>query len=111
MITALILDFILAIVLIATLWRSWKMGFVAAFISLLGSLAGYLGAIILSGPISKFLYANLAHDWVLTYVSSRLPNKVAGIPLEEIARLGGLVGFRNQVVAVSYTHLTLPTKA
>lgn len=97
--TGLVLDMILAIILIATVWRSWKAGFVAAFISLVGSLAGYLGAIIFSGPISKFLYTNLAHGWVLEYVGSRLPERVGGIPLEEIARLGGVLGLRKQAVA------------
>lgn len=97
--TGLVLDIILAIILMVVIWWGWKTGFVSAFISLVGSVVGYLGAVIVSAPVSKFIYANLVHGWVVNYISSRLPDTVGGISLEEITRWSGLVGFHNQAVA------------
>ena len=94
--TGMILDIVLAVILAGIAWKAWKAGFVAAFISLIGTLAGYLGAAVLSGPVSRWLYVSVAHDRVLEYVSDRLPDQVAGVPLDS---LGELAELKDQAIA------------
>ena len=85
--TGMILDIVLAVVLVGIVWKGWKAGFVAAFISLVGTLAGYLGAAVLSGPVSSWIYTSFARDRVLKYISDRLPHEVAGVPLDSLGEL------------------------
>lgn len=98
--SSLILDIILFAILLGIVWRAWQAGFVSAFISLVGSLAGYLGAALLSGPISQQLYTVFVQKHVLNYVTDKLPQTVGGVPLENLGQVAGLAGFQDQAISI-----------
>ena len=94
-----ILDVILAAALAGVVWKAWRAGFVSAFISLIGTLAGYLGAAVLSGPLSRRLYVRFGQERVLDYVAGRLPEEVAGVPLDSVGQFAQLAEFKDQAIA------------
>lgn len=94
-----LLDVILVAVLAGVVWQGWRAGFVSAFIQLIGTLAGYLGAAILCGPLSHGLYVRFGQARVVEYVSARLPQEVAGVPLDSVAQFAQLAEFKDQIIA------------
>ena len=66
----MILDVVLGLILLSILYTSWRRGFVASFVRLVGTAAGFLLASFLSGPVSERLYGSLLEEQ-----SGTLPEK------------------------------------
>ena len=76
-----LLDLALGLCLLSILYTSWRRGFVASFIRLVGTAAGFLLASFLSGPVSERLYGSLLEERVEQYVGDTL--LAPGSPLLE----------------------------
>ena len=68
----LIYDLVLGLLLLSILYRSWRQGFIASFIRLAGTAAGFLVASFLSRPMAEKLYAVLLAKKVEAYVADPL---------------------------------------
>jgi len=77
----ILLDLALGLCLLSILYTSWRRGFVASFIRLVGTAAGFLLASFLSGPVSERLYGSLLEERVEQYVGDTL--LAPGSPLLE----------------------------
>lgn len=77
----ILLDLALGLCLLSILYTSWRRGFVASFIRLVGTAAGFLLASFLSGPVSERLYGSLLEERVERYVGDTL--LAPGSPLLE----------------------------
>ena len=77
----ILLDLALGLCLLSILYTSWRRGFVASFIRLVGTAAGFLLASFLSGPGSERLYGSLLEERVEQYVGDTL--LAPGSPLLE----------------------------
>lgn len=66
-------DIIIVCVAAGVIWRAWRTGLVSAAIRLLGALAAYAGAWIVSGPLSVYLYTNFAHERLVRYAEGLIP--------------------------------------
>ena len=77
----ILLDLALGLCLLSILYTSWRRGFVASFIRLVGTAAGFLLASFLSGPVSERLYVSLLEERVEQYVGDTL--LAPGSPLLE----------------------------
>ena len=77
----ILLDLALGLCLLSILYASWRRGFVASFIRLVGTAAGFLLASFLSGPVSERLYGSLLEERVEQYVGDTL--LAPGSPLLE----------------------------
>lgn len=77
----LIYDVVLGLILLSILYRSWRQGFVASFVRLVGTAAGFLLASFLSRPVAEKLYTGVLQDQVERYVSDTL--LAPGGPLAE----------------------------
>ena len=75
------MDLALGLCLLSILYTSWRRGFVASFIRLVGTAAGFLLASFLSGPVSERLYGSLLEERVEQYVGDTL--LAPGSPLLE----------------------------
>ena len=75
------MDLALGLCLLSILYTSWRRGFVASFIRLVGTAAGFLLASFLSGPVSERLYGSLLEERVERYVGDTL--LAPGSPLLE----------------------------
>ncbi len=77
----ILLDLALGLCLLSILYTSWRRGFVASFIRLVGTAAGFLLASFLSGSVSERLYGSLLEERVEQYVGDTL--LAPGSPLLE----------------------------
>ena len=77
----ILLDLALGLCLLSILYTSWRRGFVASFIRLVGTAAGFLLASFLSGPVSERLYGSLLEEREEQYVGDTL--LAPGSPLLE----------------------------
>ena len=77
----ILLDLALGLCLLSILYTSWRRGFVASFLRLVGTAAGFLLASFLSGPVSERLYGSLLEERVEQYVGDTL--LAPGSPLLE----------------------------
>ena len=77
----ILLDLALGLCLLSILYTSWRRGFVASFIRLVGTAAGFLLASFLSGPVSERLYGSLLEERLELYVGDTL--LAPGSPLLE----------------------------
>ena len=77
----ILLDLALGLCLLSILYTSWRRGFVASCIRLVGTAAGFLLASFLSGPVSERLYGSLLEERVEQYVGDTL--LAPGSPLLE----------------------------
>ena len=77
----ILLDLALGLCLLSILYTSWRRVFVASFIRLVGTAAGFLLASFLSGPVSERLYGSLLEERVEQYVGDTL--LAPGSPLLE----------------------------
>ena len=68
----LIYDLVLGLLLLSILYRSWRQGFIASFIRLAGTAAGFLVASFLSRPMAEKLYDGLLAKKVEAYVADTL---------------------------------------
>ena len=68
----LIYDLVLGLLLLSILYRSWRQGFIASFIRLAGTAAGFLVASFLSRPMAEKLYDGLLAKKVESYVADTL---------------------------------------
>lgn len=68
----LIYDVVLGLLLLSILYRSWRQGFIASFIRLAGTAAGFLVASFLSRPMAEKLYDGLLAKKVEAYVADTL---------------------------------------
>ena len=68
----LIYDLVLGLLLLSILYRSWRQGFIASFIRLAGTAAGFLVASVLSRPMAEKLYDGLLAKKVESYVADTL---------------------------------------
>lgn len=68
----LIYDLVLGLLLLSILYRSWRQGFIASFIRLAGTAAGFLVASFLSRPMAERLYDGLLAKKVEAYVADTL---------------------------------------
>ena len=82
----IILDVALGLILLSILHASWRRGFVASFVRLAGTAAGFLLASFLSRPAAEHIYAGFLEERVEDYVSSALLGQDS--PLAEV--LAGL---------------------
>ena len=77
----MILDVVLGLILLSILYTSWRRGFVASFVRLVGTAAGFLLASFLSRPAAERIYAGFLEEKVENYVSGTL--LAQGSPLLE----------------------------
>lgn len=84
---AIIWDLLLGLCLIAVIWNCWRQGFVSALLSLIGVVAGYVGAAILSAPISRWIYEALLRENLISGVAQQLPEQVGGFSPESAEQL------------------------
>lgn len=84
-----IVDVVLICVALGIVMRSYRKGLVASVIRLVGTLAAYAGAWIVSGPISKGLYTNFARGWVEQFAADLVPADLQ-TTIESIRSIGGL---------------------
>lgn len=77
----ILLDLALGLCLLSILYTSWRRGFVASFIRLVGTAAGFLLASFLSRPAAERIYAGFLEEKVENYVSGTL--LAQGSPLLE----------------------------
>lgn len=68
----LILDVVLGLILLSILYNSWRRGFLASFIRLAGTAAGFLLASFLSRPVAERLYTGFLQERVEGYVTDTL---------------------------------------
>ena len=68
----MIYDLVLGLLLLSILYRSWRQGFIASFIRLAGTAAGFLVASFLSRPMAEKLYDGLLAKKVEAYVADTL---------------------------------------
>lgn len=87
---AIIWDLLLGLCLIAVIWNCWRQGFVSALLSLIGVVAGYVGAAILSAPISRWIYEALLRENLISGVAQQLPEQVGGFSPESAEQLSQL---------------------
>ena len=84
---AIVWDLLLGLCLIAVIWNCWRQGLVSALLSLIGVVAGYLGAAVLSNPVSHWIYETLLRDGLIAGVAQRLPEQVGGVSPESAEQL------------------------
>ena len=65
----LIYDLVLGLLLLSVLYRSWRQGFVASFVRLAGTAAGFLVASFFSRPVAVKLYDSFLSERVERYVA------------------------------------------
>ena len=101
----ILLDLALGLCLLSILYTSWRRGFVASFIRLVGTAAGFLLASFLSGPVSERLYGSLLEERVEQYVGdtllapgSPLLEALAGLDQAGSAAIQAVSGFLAQQV-------------
>lgn len=87
----LILDLVLICIVLGILLRCWKQGLVASLIRLVGTVAAYAGAWIVSKPIAVFLYESFAKKWLVGYAQGLIPPGMDALA-SDAAALGGLSG-------------------
>ena len=99
----ILLDLALGLCLLSILYTSWRRGFVASFIRLVGTAAGFLLASFLSGPVSERLYGSLLEERVEQYVGdtllapgSPLLEALAGLDQAGSAAIQAISGFLAQ---------------
>lgn len=68
----LIYDLVLGLILLSILCNSWRQGFVASFVQLVGTAAGFLAASFLSRPLAEKLYDGFLSSRVEQYVAENL---------------------------------------
>jgi len=95
-----IFDAALGLILLSILYRSWRQGFIASFVRLIGTAAGFLLASFLSRPTAEKIYASFLQDRVETYVTdtllapgSPLMEALAGLGQAESAAIQAVSGF------------------
>lgn len=77
----LVYDVALGLILLSILYRSWQQGFIASFIRLVGTAAGFVLASFLSHPAAERIYTDLLQERVEKYVADTL--LASGSPLME----------------------------
>jgi len=77
----IVLDLALGLILLSILYNSWRRGFIASFIRLVGTAAGFLLASFLKGPVAEWGYETFLEDRVEHYVADTL--LAQGSPLLE----------------------------
>ncbi len=68
----LIYDLVLGLILLSILYRSWRQGFVATLVRLVGTAAGFLVASFLSRPLAVKIYDGFLSSRVEDYVAETL---------------------------------------
>lgn len=68
----IILDVALGLILLSILYNSWRRGFIVSLIRLAGTIAGFVLASFLKGPIAEWGYNTFLEERVEQYVSDAL---------------------------------------
>lgn len=96
----IVLDLVLALILLSILYSSWHRGFVASFINLVGTAAGFVLASFLKGPVSERIYDTFLQERVESYVTdtllaqdSPLLDALAGLDQAGSAAIQAFTGF------------------
>ena len=84
----MILDVVLGLILLSILYTSWRRGFVASFVRLVGTAAGFLLASFLSRPAAERIYAGF-----LEAQGSPLLEALAGLDQAGSAAIQAISGF------------------
>lgn len=93
----IIVDIVLLVMAAGILLRCWKHGLVASVIRLVGTIAAYAGAWLVSKPVSIQIYDRFVHSKMLAYAGDFIPADLeqlahtlsqSGIGLETAGALG-----------------------
>ena len=83
----ILLDFVLAAVLLKVIYNCYHRGLVAVLLKLVGTVASYIVAALLSRPLSLWAYETFLEGKVAQAVAQRLPQELSALTPETLAGL------------------------
>lgn len=99
MIASLVLDLILVLFLIKTVYDCYRKGFLAVVIKVVGTVASFLLALTFSGPLSDWIYTRFLETTVVNTIAEKLPSGVGGLTMDGIGGLDTLMQFKDTAAA------------